>query len=231
MSSAHNFIPLGRCEYIKQWISYRKYHIIFAASNFIVIISILSVFMHHHDGFQDQLKEMKVDIERLNTSLSRARQSLLENDSELEAETMVLATQIKALESDRISKLEESIKKNAFHSRAAAARSCQELYDHGFRQDGYYWIDPDGRYIGNVAFEVYCKNMGNSHTIHSVVPTVSKTKFEVYAKGKGDFKFPVEYKPSMEQLVGLVQNSGFCEQTIGKVLIELSDCNDFHVYP
>ena len=48
---------------------------------------------------------------------------------------------------------------------------------------------------------------------------------------KGDFKFPVEYKPSMEQLVGLVQNSGFCEQTIGKVLIELSDCNDFHVYP
>ena len=81
MSSAHNFIPLGRCESVEQLISYHLCRL--EQSNFIVIISILSVFMHHHAGFQDQLKEMKVEIGNLNTSLTRARQSLLENDSKV----------------------------------------------------------------------------------------------------------------------------------------------------
>ena len=142
-------------------------------------------------------------------------ESLLENDVELEDEAVKLASKIKALETDRITKLEDTIRKNAFHSRAAAARSCQELYDHGFRQDGYYWIDPDGRYQGNVAFEVYCKNLQHSYlTTQTIVPTNTDGQLEIFAKSKDDFKFPMKYKPSMKQLKELIRNSGFCYQAI-----------------
>ena len=44
----------------------------------------------------------------------------------------------------------------SFHSRAASAENCQELRSHGFSSSGHFLIDPDGRYSGKPAFEVYC---------------------------------------------------------------------------
>ena len=155
------------------------------------------------------------DLAKISSLLTKQYDSLLENDVELQGETEKMALKIKALETERITKLEDTIRKNAFHSRAAAAQSCQELYDHGFRQDGYYWIDPDGRYQGNIAFEVYCKNLQRSRVAtQTIVPTNTDGQFEIFAKSQDDFKFPLKYKPSMNQLKELTRNSGFCYQAI-----------------
>ena len=63
-----------------------------------------------------------------------------------------------------IQNIETEIK---FHTKPAAAKSCRELSDHGFKTSGHFRIDPDSRYFGTLSFEVYC-DFENKSTLCSI---------------------------------------------------------------
>ena len=90
-------------------------------------------------------------------------------------------------------------RKLTFHSRAASAEDCQELRTHGFSTSGHFLIDPDGRYSGKPAFEVYCDFDKN---LTRVSPTSGKSEND---------RLTLEYD---DQLSSLVEHSGMCYQYV-----------------
>ena len=96
-----------------------------------------------------------------------------------------------------------------FHLRHGSAESCKELkaIDDDFATtNGIYAIDPDGRYKGNHAFEVFCdfnKDITRISAHFSKTESVDKTTI---------FKF--KYEPSLAQINGLIEASGSCYQEI-----------------
>ena len=91
-----------------------------------------------------------------------------------------------------------------FLLRHGSAESCKELQeiDHEHVTSGYFYVDPDGRYNGLPAFEVFCDFQQN-------VTKISTTSMPDY-----DDHWHVEYKASVEQIVELITASGSCYQTV-----------------
>ena len=131
--------------------------------------------------------------------------------------TTMLSDRIDHIETYQIPRLDQKIEngaKNDFHSKVASARSCKELQDHGYRKDGYYFVDPDGRYQGFNSLEVYCENMDDqSKTIRMIIKPQNKTQ-KFFTNASEPQLFRPGYQVSMKQLNTLVKNSGNCYQKI-----------------
>ena len=131
--------------------------------------------------------------------------------------TTMLSDRIDHIETYQIPRLDQKIEngaKNDFHSKVASARSCKELQDHGYRKDGYYFVDPDGRYQGFNSLEVYCENMDDqSKTIRMIIKPQNTTQ-KFFTNASEPQLFRPGYQASMKQLNTLVKNSGNCYQKI-----------------
>ena len=95
-----------------------------------------------------------------------------------------------------------------FYRRAASARNCQELSDHGFKTSGEYWIDPDKRYQGQSSFLAYCDFANN---LTRISPKEKMIEFSDFTSSQS---LPVEYSSTRDQMVELIRYSGSCYQTI-----------------
>ena len=109
-----------------------------------------------------------------------------------------LRLELSALQSE-VEAYQRKLKLPTFHSRAASAEDCQELQNHGFSTSGHFLIDPDGRYFGKPAFEVYCEFDKN---LTIVSPTSAKLDYSRLTIGYDD------------QVVSLIEDSGTCYQYV-----------------
>ena len=98
----------------------------------------------------------------------------------------------------------------AFHRRAAAAQSCRELYDHGFKSSGKYLIDPDSRYSGTSSFEVYCDFEKNN----TVVEGTEKTFQFANNESSLDIVEYLNLDGNYNKAQSLIGSSGSCYQTL-----------------
>ena len=133
--------------------------------------------------------------------------------------TTMLSDRIDHIDFYQIPRLDQKIEngaKNTFHSKVASARSCKEYQDHGYKKDGYYLVDPDGRYQGFNSLEVYCENMerrDGQGTLRTIIKPKNVTKRFFTNTSEPQFLRPV-YEVSTKQLNTLVKNSGNCYQKI-----------------
>ena len=202
------------------WILARKFQIIIGLLC-LVFVAILSANSYYQAKISEKIENMETKLEQIDDLKSELKN--VEKDLKIQFETIVekneekFDAKYKNLKSEtekNFGKLESKVKKHAFHSRAAAARSCQELFDHGFREDGYYNVDPDGRYTGQKSFEVYCKNLAHGWDVSTIVPINSEESLNISTSSTSDFKFKMNYKANTQQLKELVKNSGYCYQEI-----------------
>ena len=95
----------------------------------------------------------------------------------------------------------------AFHTRAASARNCRELFDHGFKSSGKYRIDPDSRYSGTPSFEVYCDFEKNVTVIEATEQTFQ------FANNKSSLEILKYFdlnENNIDKARSLVGSSGSC---------------------
>ena len=99
-----------------------------------------------------------------------------------------------------------------FYMRHGSAESCNELkaIDTDFAtNNGVYLMDPDGRYKGNPAFEVYCDfdtkqtQISAYYNQTNILGTLGRIQI-----------FGFAYDPSPAQINGLIEASGSCYQEI-----------------
>ena len=135
--------------------------------------------------------------------------------SEIRENQAKLSDRIDHIDYYQIPRLDQKIDngtKSNFHSKVASARSCKEYQDHGYKKDGYYLVDPDGRYQGHNSLEVYCENMDKDyHNIRTIIKPKNATKTFLGNATKAEL-FKLTYEASMAQLNTLVRNSGNCYQ-------------------
>ncbi|KAK4026346.1 hypothetical protein OUZ56_015350 [Daphnia magna] len=91
-------------------------------------------------------------------------------------------------------------------------RTCYEMNEaNPLLDSGMYWIDPDGKGIGDDAFTVYC-NMTSGSTLifHDTEP-----KTDVgHCAGRGCYSRKVNYGASNRQVAALIALSEECQQSI-----------------
>ena len=109
-----------------------------------------------------------------------------------------LRLELSALQSE-VEAYQRKLKLPTFHSRAASAEDCQELQNHGFSTNGHFLIDPDGRYFGKPAFEVYCDFDNN---LTRISPTSADLDYSELTMGYDD------------QVTSLIEASGTCYQHV-----------------
>ena len=133
-----------------------------------------------------------------------------------------LEKNLENLNNEKLREMEENIQKTNFHVKAASAQSCTELKRHGYSKDGYYFIDPDGRYQGQSSFEVYCRFTDPGPRLLFSDPAPIQTRIEMKSKNIIEFStenpndnyYEFEYKASQDQMQALIKNSGNCKQNI-----------------
>ncbi|XP_057368213.1 uncharacterized protein LOC130689201 [Daphnia carinata] len=91
-------------------------------------------------------------------------------------------------------------------------RTCYEMSEaNPLLDSGMYWIDPDGKGIGDDAFTVYC-NMTSGSTLifHDTEP-----KTDVgHCAGRGCYSRKINYGASSRQVAALIALSEECQQSI-----------------
>ena len=215
---------------LKNWTMSRRYEVAFATCITIAFIILASVnyqnyqnqglinsrFGNSTDKTDSDIEDLFEKVQDLMVHKKEASQKISELEDKQDTEFESLKKDFAEIESERISALEDKTKKTDFHAKAAAARSCQELYDHGFTKSGYYLVDPDGRYSGQSSFEVYCQFIPSSHwNGHVYVETViqPKTSKFVMSSTDEDFKEKIQYNATNKQIASLITNS-VCYQGI-----------------
>ena len=163
--------------------------------------------------YEAQIKDLK---ETLDTNVDNIRDTLKNISQEIDMTQVKFESEINdvidlvgSLDEQMVNQTKEFSEKIEFQSRAASARSCRELRDHGFLT-GIYRIDPDGRYGGVSSFEAECNFDHEPEGVTMIRP------FEVIFTVTNNHtnEIDVKYGPSMEQIETLIQNSGSCHQTI-----------------
>ena len=109
---------------------------------------------------------------------------------------------------EKFTTLNESQNELEFYRKAASARNCKELYNHGFKDSGVYRIDPDKRYLGQTSFLAYCDSETKETRIK---PTENEIIFSNFSSAQA---LPVKYGPTTNQIESLIAHSGSCYQTI-----------------
>ena len=230
---------IRRSTLIKNWISSRKFQLTFVAFSVIAFVVLVRVDFHHQSRFKDieeqidgKLIRMEQNyskqLEQLDGKLFEMEQNHSKRIEEQDAELKSLQKGLAEIESNRISKLEEKIKKTDFHASAASAQSCQELFNHGFTKSGYYLVDPDGRYSGQSSFEVFCKfyqvrfwrsyRYVEEFRIETAIrPT--KSQFELSSGSEKDFKANIRYNATTDQITSLIKNSVCYQEITVKCLV------------
>ena len=226
----------SRLQGLRNWANSRQFELTFAAFITLAFIVFASVNYQNQALINSQLGQFRnltnktdADIEDLfekvqenSQQFYKQKEIFSEWQEKQDTEFESLQNELSKIESERISPLEEQIKKTDFHAKAAAARSCQELYKHGFTQSGYYLVDPDGRYLGQSSFEVYCLFVPTAHwnrhhyvnDIHIETIIQPKTsEFEMSSTSDEDFKKEIQYNATDKQIAALITNS-VCYQTI-----------------
>ena len=179
--------------------------------------------------FEDSTLTLKDEIKTMNQTIWKMEFDKWVQDNTIED----LQKEIHDLENGKIQKLEMEVKKTDFHSKASAARTCSDFEKNGIKENGYYLIDPDGRYQGQPSFEVYCEFTEvrcHGHQPDKFLPcgllpsyytvptsarvSPSKAKLKFVGKGHEDFQHEIEYKLKSDQLWNLLRNSGTCKQEI-----------------
>ena len=214
----------SRWEGFKNWASARRVEISFACIISLALIGLASVNYQNQawmsfrfETFRNEtVAEIKDLFEKFDEQ-NQQNERISEWQEKQETEFESMQNELAEIESERISPLEDHMKKTDFHSKAAAARSCQELYDHGFTQSGYYLVDPDGRYSGQSSFEVYChfykpSDYYDEIDIYTVIAPKTR-QFEMPSTTDQDFSARIEYNASLKQIESLITNS-VCYQYI-----------------
>ena len=186
----------GKLEISKTWIRSHKWQLTFASLTFLAFTAILSV-----STFQQSQLQAKIDA---NAKLIHQLEKKNQNDTEANAK--------------RISSLNEKVQ---FHVKAASATSCNELYEKGFSNSGYYLVDPDGRYAGQSSFEVYCDFITQpwSRSIDKIETRLRpKTRtIELSTESSRDQDIiwsRTSYGATSEEIQSLIHHSGHCYQEI-----------------
>ena len=173
--------------------------------------------------FDDKFNILESKIERQNSKLdSKVNRQITDLEDKIQDQIEVqnnefddkINRQVNGLESNLKAHIAKQVtnvtekfdKKIAFQTKAASARSCKELYDHGFKT-GKYRIDPDARYGGTSSFEATCDFEYNL--------TYVSPKNEIFRLGFYRPKsFYVNYLASLDQLQSLIGSSGSCYQNV-----------------
>ena len=216
---------------LKNWSMSRKFELSFATCITIAFIILASV---NHQNYQNRalinsrfgnltgktdsdIEDLFEKVQDLMVSNDDAFEKISELEDKQDTDFENIQKELAEIESERILPLEDQIKKTDFHAKAAAARSCQELYDHGFTKSGYYLVDPDGRYSGQSSFEVYCQffSYWNGHVyVETIIqPKTSKFDMSFMSTSDKDFKQEIQYNATNEQIASLITNS-VCYQGI-----------------
>ena len=204
---------------VKTWIWNRKCQLTLVTLIIIAFVIILQVNSQLHTKIKQQSKNHS-DLEaKLNAKIDQLKKAH-ENETKINS---------KKITNFLIANLTESMKekdnfhmeKTAFHIKAASAKSCRELLDHGFTKNGYYLVDPDGRYTGQSSFEVFCQFCRwetyickeGEHTVTTKI--IPKTRsFEISTQLSKDFSIKIDYNATTEEIQTLIDNSGTCYQEI-----------------
>ena len=155
----------------------------------LLLIGLISVSFVHDSKLKSLNEENRGEVGKVN---------------ELKSEIKTLNQKVESLnlnESQRSNELE-------FYRRAASARNCQELFDHGFKTSGEYQIDPDKRYQGQSFFLAYCDFANN---LTRISPKEKLIEFSDFASSQS---MPVVYSPTRNQILEMIRYSGSCYQTI-----------------
>ena len=128
-----------------------------------------------------------------------------------------MSSQFGTFRNETIADIKGLLEKTAFHSKAASAQSCRELYEHGFTESGYYLVDPDGRYTGQTSFEVFCERAYQWYVreYNYLTKIIPKTRtFNISSQLSEDFNVKIDYNATSQQIQALIENSGTCYQEI-----------------
>ena len=217
-----------RLEAIKTWIWNRKCQLTLVTL-IIIAFAIILINSQQQAKLHEKLNQQSQNQSKLLSMINQQSQ----NQSKLHAkidqlkeahenETKINAKKISDLTESMNVKDAFLMEKSDFHYKAASAQSCLELYEHGFTKNGYYLVDPDGRYTGQAAFEVFCevakKYDGNpyeyafDYTMTKIKP-ITRT-FNISSQLSEDFSVEIEYNATSEQIQTLIDNSATCFQEI-----------------
>ena len=112
---------------------------------------------------------------------------------------------------------QQSLKNHAgkldFHYRASSAEDCEELFEHGINVSGSFNIDPDGRYQGMHSFKVICDFEKKVTRIQPKKKLIKISKSST----------TVQYSPTMDQIMYLIEHSGSCYQEVSVQNASLQD--------
>ena len=94
-------------------------------------------------------------------------------------------------------------------------RSCQELRDVGYMDDGEYILDPDGLDPDHGPVTVFCNMTGRLGLAETHVRHDSQDRTHVDGCEPRDcYSRPIRYSMPMAQIIALVKNSAHCIQLI-----------------
>ena len=182
----------------------------------LVFCSVILIVCRYEAQIQDLKESVDKNVDDTCDTLKNISQEIqftegkvAELESNFESQLDSIVGLVESVNEKLTNQSKEFSDKIEFQSRAASARSCRELHDHGFGT-GKFRIDPDGRYGGVSSFEADCNFdhdpkgatvIHNTETIYSV--TNNQTNLT-----------PVKYAPSVKQIESLITNSGSCSQII-----------------
>ena len=201
MEKQKEYIP--HCKFDKFKVFCKKWVIVIFMIVFgMILVGVISSQVDSLRLMQQETREKLNEVKILKDRFTRLNESLME---EL---TKNLNDNLKALNKSHnsdISKVEGELE---FYRRAASARNCKELYNHGFKTSGLYRIDPDKRYTGQQAFWAYCDSERKETIIKPIENEITFSDFSSFQA------IPVEYGPTKDQIISLINHSGSCFQTI-----------------
>ena len=210
--NAKNDTIRTRFKAAKTWIWNRKCQLTLVTLIIIVFVIILQVNAQQQAKLHAKINQLSKNQSNLRSDLQAKLSTKIGHLKEAhENETKINSKKIVDLEG----KDNYLMEKTAFHSKAASAQSCRELYEHGFTKDGYYLVDPDGRYTGQPSFEVFCQFCRFCMKHHAYTKVIPKTRtFEISSQLSEDFFTEIVYDGNVKQIEGLIEHSGSCWQQI-----------------
>ena len=238
IEEAPNYVT-GRMDGVKNWINAQKFPLLLATGFFVTLITVTALNSHHQGLLQAKIEELeqrqlenkKVNenveekvsekLKKLDDEIQKTAELSEDNLNNLNALNANFSNKLERLEIERLMKLENTIKKTDFHIKAASAINCEEIMTHGYREDGYYSINPNGRYSGQESFEVYCsfQEIGNSYYDENyraltIIPISQPETMKIQTEDSRDYWKRIHYNATPSQIQTLIKNSGYCEQTI-----------------